>query len=59
MKKKNFKSLKLNKSIVNSFSVFGGEGKTEMCGLGSFVVPVDCPLGPRDDTYDVGCSDTI
>ncbi|MGH1383386.1 hypothetical protein [Kordia sp.] len=59
MKKKNLKFLKLNKSTVNSFSVRGGEEKTETCTLGSFVSPRHCPFGPREDTLDFNCPTTV
>ncbi len=55
MKKKNFKSLRLNKSTIKSFSILGGEGKTETCTLGSLVSPNHCHLGPREDTFDYNC----
>lgn len=56
MKKKNLKSLKLNKSIVNSFDISGGdENFTVTCTLGSVIGPRHCHLGPREDTLDFNC----
>ncbi|WP_156169114.1 hypothetical protein [Kordia jejudonensis] len=55
MKKKNFKSLTLNKSTVNMFTVFGGEEFTVTCTFGSVPGVRHCHLGPREDTLDRNC----
>lgn len=53
MKKKNLKSLKINKKAISNFNYLNGKGgnKTDSCLMGPA-----CPFGPPDDTLDNDCT---